>query len=288
MFTKRSFTFVYEINYLIVRMMSLKIFDKISDKIFGIGLFIVLIGLIICIVWNFKQNQKLIELYSFEKTKYDLKAQDRMDCKALKKILRPDLGAGIVIDVVPNSCFDGLPHTLDDKTIVIPIDLYEKGGKELNHILDHELIHIMQRRNIIDWKHLYLMYKWKIYDKKNFINANKVPNHLYERMRYNPDICDYKYAVWNNRYLFLCCYNDINNPQIRETELIIYDLIEQKNLKKGTYPPDYYDWMKTNQADHPHEIFAEYLSDPKNMKNSNLIYGVQKFYETQKKKLFVN
>jgi hypothetical protein len=256
----------------------------INKESIGIALILSLIGLIVYFVVRFKQNNKLIELLSFEKTKYDLKAHNGMDCSVLKKIMRPDLGTGIEIHVVPNSCFNGLPHTLDEKTIVIPTDLYEKGGKDLDHVLDHELIHIMQRRDPIGWKHLYGRYKWKIYDKRNFINANNVPSSVYEKIRYNPDISNNKYAVWNDRYLFLSCYKDIENPIVNQSELIIYDLMDKKILNE--FPPDYYDWMKTNQADHPHEIFAEYLSDPNSFKKSS--YGVQNFYKLQKAKLFVN
>ncbi len=257
---------------------------SLLKNIFEIGIFFGIIGLILYFIFYFKQSNKLIELLGFEKTKYDNKAHNGMDCSVLKKILRPDLGAGIVIHVVPNSCFNGLPHTLDEKTIVIPEYLYEKGGKDLDKVLDHELIHIMQRRDPIGWKHLYGTYKWKIYEKRNFINANNVPDSLYEKIRYNPDISNNKYAVWNDRYLFLSCYKDINNPIVNQSEMIIYDLMDKKIL--NDFPPDYYDWMKTNQADHPHEIFAEYLSDPNNLKNSS--YGVQNFYKLQKAKLFVN
>lgn len=259
---------------------------SLIKNLFEITIIVTIIGLILYFIFHFKQNSKLVELLSFEKTKYDNKAHNGMDCSILKKILRPDLGAGVVIHVVHNSCYEGLPHTLDEKTIVIPVDLYEKGGKDLDQVLDHELIHIMQRRDPIGWKSLYGNYKWKIYEKKNFINANNVPNDLYEKMRYNPDISNNKYAVWNDRYLFLSCYKDIHNPRVTQSELIIYDLIDKKIL--DDFPPDYYDWMKTNQADHPHEIFAEYLSDSNNIKKSTFSYGVQNFYNLQKKKLFVN
>jgi hypothetical protein len=239
-----------------------------------------LIVLVFLIYKNKKRNHSIFQT----KTDLDKIAHINMSCKVLKRVMRPDLGAGIFVNIVEDSCYDGLPHTTDKININIPLSLYEKGGNDLDHVLEHECIHIMQRRDIYAWKQMYARFKWAIYSKIPFSDMNEELISLLKRVRENPDISNEKYGIWNKRYLFLSCYKNVYNPKVRESEMIIYDLYEKKVLKG--FPPDYYDWMKINQADHPHEIFAELLSDKE--KYSQLNYGVQNFFNLQKKKLFVD
>ncbi len=249
-------------------------------------LLMILIILFIIVFIQYKYKKKYLEFFWNEKSKSDVLAHKNMNCKEVKKIMRPDLGAGVFIQIVDDSCFEGLPHTLDVTTIVIPSSLYEKGGIELNDVLKHEQVHLMQRNDIMSWKQFYDRFKWKIYNKLWF----EIPKDLFERIRFNPDTSNERYGIWNQRYLFLSCYKDSTYPQIKESELIIYDLEDKRVLERGTFPPDYYDWMKINQADHPHEIFAELMSEPsKIMKiDEKSRYGVQNFYNLQKEKLFVD
>lgn len=238
----------------------------------------------------FKYNQQVIKNIS-NKTKYDLMAHKNMNCNVIKKIHRPDLGLGIYINVVYDSCYDSLPHTIDENTIIIPQSLYIKGGIYLKKVLDHELVHIMQRRDLITWKQFYSFFKWKLYDNLNFINFYNVPLYLIEKIRYNPDISYSPYAIWNNRYLFVSCYIDIINPKIKESKTIIYDLYEKKEIE-GLIP-EYYEWMKRNQNEHPHEIFAEIFAELENSNkidniDNNTLNKLKTFYFLQKRKLFEN
>jgi hypothetical protein len=85
-----------------------------------------------------------------------------------------------------------------------------------------------------------------------------IPSHIVERVRYNPDLADAPWAIYEDRYVTVACYKSTTNPQLRDTEIVIWDLELGKQVDQM---PESWKWGKIHQAEHPHEISAEMGAD---------------------------
>lgn len=159
-----------------------------------------------------------------------------------------------LIWTVPSSCENGLPHTRYDNVIVLPNNLpfYIK-----TNVIEHEKIHLHQRKNEEKWKAFYKSYwKYEIY-KKHPIN---MPLEIIEKRRSNPDTDANIWACWNEKWWSVPIYNDIDDLHLSNISIKWWN-IDTNQI--SAYPPN--EWIdffgnSLPQAEHPHEISAVFIS----------------------------
>jgi hypothetical protein len=172
------------------------------------------------------------------------------------------------------SCESGMPHTTNPTTIRFPQSLWKKRDSErFKQVLRHEMIHLLQRQFPTAWR---VHYKRWGYTIQKDAPAG-IPNGIVERVRYNPDIADAPWAIFEDRYVTVACYKSVTNPQLRETEIVIWDLELGKRVESM---PESWPWGQSSppaqqgekvvpavkksemhQAEHPHELSAEMGAD---------------------------
>jgi hypothetical protein len=188
----------------------------------------------------------------------DTDARAGNQCTVAETIKDTEL-EGAVIELVDESCEDGLPHTVDADRIRMTKTVW--NGDRREDILRHERIHLLQRRDPLTWGQFYKE-KWGYTDFTKVAPAG-VPDDAV--VRSNPDTADSPWVCWGNRYWFVPVYRDTKNPKIRDTETRVWDA----RLSTWSDPPR--EWISLfceegrcpYQLEHPHEISAEILSDIK-------------------------
>lgn len=185
----------------------------------------------------------------------DSEARVGNQCNILDVIKDAEL-EGAVIELVDETCEDGLPHTVDADRIRMTRSVW--NGKRREDILRHERIHLLQRRDLLAWYQFYKA-KW------GYTDFTRVPpvGAPATNVRSNPDTADSPWVCWGNRYWFVPVYRDPKNPRIRDAETRVWDA----RLAVWSDPPR--EWVSffceegrcPYQLEHPHEISAEILSD---------------------------
>jgi hypothetical protein len=171
---------------------------------------------------------------------------------------------------VPNTCEDGMPHTIDKNTIIFPQYLNNIPKTDRDSIISHEKVHLDQKRNIIKWKDFYeKSWNYKLYSKPPLF----IPNHLIKYKRHNPDTSDFPWTCWNNIWWSIPIYTD---NTIKNAKVVWYNQID--NNIYNIAPKEWTEFFNSNniinQSEHPHEISAIYIA-----KNN---------YETKASKLLYN
>jgi len=187
---------------------------------------------------------------------YDKKAREKADCKPIYKIQRRLGAISSWIWIMPKSCEQGLPHTRANDVIAIPENLPESRFAD---ILAHEKIHLLQRRMPESWARFYRI-KWD-YDLYNAPPIG-VPDDLKTLIRANPDTNIEPWCCWRKRWWPVPIYKDTTKLSLSGAGVKWWD---QQNNTVSSKPPEA--WTKffgadIHQAEHPHEITAEYLSGP--------------------------
>lgn len=155
---------------------------------------------------------------------------------------------GVTIEIVGNACSEGLPHTRDVSTIIMPLDTWNSTHRD--ETLRHELVHIRQRQNPEAW--------YEFYEKAWNYRRSHLPPELDPRtIRPNPDTADSPYMLWADRYMFLPIYG--TDKTLRNAIVKVYD------IQLRTFVPVPPEWTaffsdSVRQYEHPHEISAEYLT----------------------------
>lgn len=163
-----------------------------------------------------------------------------------------------IIKIVDKTYSEGLPHTSDANTIIMPENAWKDSKKDST--LRHEMVHISQRRNRAAWFQFYKdEWAYEIY-------KGPIPEELHD-VRPNPDTADSPYIVWKGRWLFTALYSD--DRTLRNARVVVWDL----DTRRFTSIPA--EWRaffegptKLNQYEHPHEIAAEYITNGETMKKS--------------------
>jgi hypothetical protein len=168
-----------------------------------------------------------------------------LPCKVLERLPYKD---GTTIEVVNDTCLEGLPHTSNINTIVMPLSVWRSERRE--DTLRHELVHIRQRRDRTLW---YDFYKndWE------YVPVSCPPELDRSTMRPNPDTDDTPYMAWRGRWIFIPLYNE--DRTLRNANVHVYD------MKVGAFvdiPPEWTAFFSAGlrQYEHPHEISAEFLT----------------------------
>jgi hypothetical protein len=188
-------------------------------------------------------------------SRLDNLARQNQTCRVLQTIPYNVSGKNAIFEIVNDSCESGMPHTTDVDTIRFPDWLWKKrDSNEFHKVLRHELIHLLQRRSPTAWRIQYKRWGYSI-QKDPPVG---IPSHIVERVRYNPDLADAPWAIYEDRYVTVACYKSTTNPQLRDTEIVIWDLDLGKQIDQM---PDSWKWKGMHQAEHPHEISAEMGAD---------------------------
>lgn len=161
-------------------------------------------------------------------------------------------------------------HTMSDKIILSNNHYkqlqkyYNKDDKnavyDIGSLIVHESVHIAQRFNYQKFKNLYKLWGYEFGNIKKF-------DHILGTKRQNPDADDDN-VVWanNNKYYFINCFYDKNNPNISVTKYA-YPLLKIENefIYNGSDPillnnldsyNNFFGHISNNYT--PNEICAEY------------------------------
>lgn len=178
-------------------------------------------------------------------------------CTVLERFADPGL-EGAVIELTDASCESGLPHTIGTNLIRIPVSAWTTQDRR-DHILRHERIHLLQRRNPDAWAGLYNDWMWTVQE------GEEIPSEVANApVRGNPDTWPARWACWKGRYWFVPMYRDLEAPQLPDAEVRVWD------AKEGRWTETPYEWRTLfcdergrcpHQSEHPAEIAAEYASD---------------------------
>jgi hypothetical protein len=145
-----------------------------------------------------------------------------------------------------------MAHTRDGDRIILPQNLV--GGRD--ETIQHELIHISQRRHPVAWAEFYAR-NWGY--ELHTTPPPSLPIAVRAARRSNPDTWATPWPCWQNRYWPICVYKDTVNPSLRAAETVWWDEKTRSLLQK---PPT--EWIlffgRPNQDEHPHEIAAVYLT----------------------------
>jgi len=231
-----------------------------SSIFFYISIIVVIVFIILLIAAQYGPKTRNEPFYDYDWSanwsQYDKKARKGADCKPLYKIQRK---LGIIsswIWVVPKTCEQGLPHTRAIDVIAMPENLPESRFAE---ILAHEKIHLLQRRMPESWAKFYrIRWDYDIYTEAPV----GIPEDLKTMIRANPDTADHPWCCWRKRWWPVPVYRDITSLSLGRSIVKWWD---QETGSVESNPPDTWTTFfgeHIHQAEHPHEISAEYLSGP--------------------------
>lgn len=205
--------------------------------------------------------------------KLDAYARQHQRCTVLETIPYTISGKEVVFEIMDNSCESGMPHTTNTRTIRFPRSLWEQRDSDRFHqVLRHEMIHLFQRQSPTAWRVQYKRWGYTIQKDP----PGGIPSNIVDRVRYNPDLADAPWAIYEDRYVTVACYKSVTNPQLRETEIVIWDLESDRQVDRM---PDSWKWSGLHQAEHPHEIAAEMAADLANQ--SYIPEGFREFLKIQ-------
>jgi hypothetical protein len=194
---------------------------------------------------NYENFRNENENFSWNKkwSKMDRKVRENKNCNPIKITNLHNYK----IWTMPQSCEDGLPHTRYKDVIAMP----ENYSGDYNNTIEHELIHLHQRKNLNKWYDFYSKYwNFEIYPEKN------IPSEFIDIRRSNPDTIDSIWVVYLKKWLIIPIYNEENT--IKNASIIYYNIHTKEKL---IYPPqeftDFFGY--TPQSEHPHEISANYI-----------------------------
>ena len=175
------------------------------------------------------------------------------ECVVLQTIKLDDIN----IEIVDDTCKEGLPHTTDSRTIRMTRSIWK--GPRFDNVLRHERVHLSQKgARRTDWLDFYER-EWGY--KCSATPPPGIPGELVTKRRQNPDTDDCPWAVWRGRYVFFPAFG--TDKTLRGAEVIVWDL--ERN-RQCTIPEE---WRAEfcsngkcpNQYEHPHEISAEWITD---------------------------
>lgn len=175
------------------------------------------------------------------------------DCRPLETHMT-DNG---IVEVVSDSCKEGMPHTTDSETIRMPLTVWNGSNRE--SILIHERVHLSQKRNPELWSEFYRRH-WD-YEITATVPAG-IPSVYVANRRPNPDTDAAPWAIWRRRYLFFPTYEQAGVPRLKNAQVQVWDLDTNQLVP---IPEAWYSQFCVNrelphQYEHPHELSAEFLT----------------------------
>jgi len=189
------------------------------------------------------------------------KVREGNSCEIKKQVTLTDSKTGIeyIIAFCDDSCEDGLPHTINETTMMIP-ESYSKN--RFTTTVEHEKIHLLQRRHPELWEAWYkLLWSYTIHKAPPAM----MPSSLLEKRRHNPDTEDKPFACWRNRWWSLATYTT-NPTSLLDAKIVWWD--EKTGAISSEAPPEWSEFFGHQpQDEHPHEIAAQMLANGAGNKN---------------------
>lgn len=176
--------------------------------------------------------------------------EEQDDCKVLERIKTEDG----TIEIVEETCKEGLPHTTNSDTIRMTKKNYESDG--IKSLLVHERVHLDQKRNPEKWTKFYKQ-NWD-YD---ITAKSPLPEHLTKLVRPNPDTAAAPFAIWRERYVFFPKMKE--DMKLKTAEVQVWDLSENKEVDiPEQWKARFCDTSVgcPHQYEHPHELSAEFIT----------------------------
>jgi len=172
-------------------------------------------------------------------------------CTVLERISLDD---GNTIEIVNDTCQNGLPHTTDNRTIRMTREAYDDSNVEST--LKHERIHLAQKTNPEAWRRFYRD-SWGY--ELNSLPPPDLPPKYVGDMRPNPDTADTPYVIWDGRYIFVANYSSTERT-LRNARVVVYDRLLKREIQNP--PPQWkarfcVEGKCPFQYEHPHELAAE-------------------------------
>lgn len=164
--------------------------------------------------------------------------------------LQTDLGEVTIIQLMPTAD-GGMPHTRPGNIICYP-DIHKISSLTT---LVHELWHIHQRIFQDTWKTTFYKLGWTEW-------KGKLPSHLENSRRYNPDTIDSPLWAFKDTWVPIPIFNDITLPKVNDTSIWFYHIKEHYHSK--TIPDEIitlYPNLPQAAYEHPRELTAYMLSD---------------------------
>ena len=195
------------------------------------------------------------KLWSRNWSSLDYKARENANCEPIKKQFKKLGAINSWVWTMDKSCENGLAHTRASNIIALPENL---EINQINRTIEHEKIHLHQRRNPNAWKNFYKKYwDYEIYKLPPLL----MPSELIVMKRANPDTDDAPYACWKNKWWSIPIYKSYDDLKFMNC---IIKWWNQETNEILNDPPD--EWNKffgyhVSQTEHPHEISAEYITD---------------------------
>jgi hypothetical protein len=141
----------------------------------------------------------------------------------------------------------GMPHTRPPNYICMPEHYPENLYDET---LQHELIHIHQRRNDLAWRELFHKQGWVP------LADQHIPERWLYRCRLNPDTMDQRFYAWENRWVPLPLFERLDKPDLRECSVRWWD--QRTGELERNPPPSFNSTFGSHhpQPEHPREVSA--------------------------------
>jgi len=224
----------------------------------------------------------LVSSFSKRETAEEINAIARKGnkCDSHKQVSLQDPKTGIEYTIVfcNRTCENGYPHTINETTMMIP-ESYPK--ERLPTTVEHEKIHLLQRRNPELWQAWYkLMWSYTIQKSP----PAGMPKELLEKRRFNPDTEDKPFTCWRGRWWSVPVYLSNNPGSLADTKTVWWD--EQTGKISGEAPPEWSDFFGGQpQDEHPHEMAAQMIANGagnKNLREKLMTVYEKHFYRTDR------
>ena len=178
-----------------------------------------------------------------------VRANNNCEIKKQVSLQDPKTGIDYTIAFCHNTCENGLPHTINETTMMIP-ESYSKD--RLLTTIEHEL-----------WETWYkLLWSYTIHKTP----PPEMPAHILEKRRHNPDIEDKPFAKWRDRWWSLTIYTSPTPSSLLDAKTIWWD--EKTGSVSSEAPPEWIDFFGNQpQDEHPHEIAAQMIANGAGNKN---------------------
>ena len=176
---------------------------------------------------------------------------DQSLVRSAERFIPDDIDAKVII--LNTSADGGMPHTRPYNLICLPAYFPEE---RLETTIQHELVHLDQRRNPLKWHNLLKRDGWKIENQNEIIR--KIPNDILNRCRLNPDTLDIRFVSWQERYIPFPLFVREDKPELRDIQIRWFDL-QEKTLRPfapTSFLEKYGNNRSVSEMEHPYEYYA--------------------------------
>lgn len=178
-------------------------------------------------------------------------ARDSLSYVAMSSQTKPYLLNTEIVTMHPTA-EAGMPHTRPPNLICMPLYYPDSRMKET---LQHELIHIDQRRRRYKWNAFFEQEGWRQ------VEISEIPERWLQRCRMNPDTIDERFWAWQGRHVPLPLYVREDKPDLRQVLVQWWD--KETGIKQSEAPRSFqerYGYMPS-QPEHPRELTAVELAE---------------------------